>query len=223
MQPTWLNEIGSLLPSSRTTSNGHRPTCIRQRQAECQALTTLEAGAAVGWAATKSWLSGRAVKPAASAPARRQQFDGSDGALRSQSTERLSGSTALQLERSYSDVIQQASGSFLHVDVSPKDRTHSLGDGTPSRQRQNDMDGAQSSRIDDGRHRVRRTAHARGRASQGRCRVGQGAPGRIRRGRFVNCIGQFLSNNKPLCCVQGLLRLSPCGGGFFPHFVGIPA
>ena len=173
MQPTWLNEIGSLLPSSRTTSNGHRPTqatqsapCIRQRQAECQALTAFEAGAAVGWAATKSWLSGRAVKPAASAPARRQQFDGSDGALRSQSIERLSGSTAPQLERSYSDVIQLVSGSFHHVDVSPKDRTHSLGDGTPSRQRQNDMDGAQSSRIDDGRHRVRRTAHA-GRASQG--------------------------------------------------------
>ena len=199
MQPTWLNEIGSLLPSSRTTSNGHRPTCIRQRQAECQALTTLEAGAAVGWAATKSWLSGRAVKPAASAPARRQQFDGSDGALRSQSIERLSGSTAPQLERSYSDVIQLVSGSFHHVDVSPKDRTHSLGDGTPSRQRQNDMDGAQSSRIDDGRHRVRRTAHA-GRAAEqmsARSMVGQGAAGRIRRGRFVNCIGQFLSNNNP--------------------------
>ena len=149
--------------------------CIRQRQAECQALTTLEAGAAVGWAATKSWLSGRAMKPAASAPARRQQFDGSDGALRSQSIERLSGSTAPQLERSYSDVIQLVSGSFHHVDVSPKDRTHSLGDGTPSRQRQNDMDGAQSSRIDDGRHRVRRTAHA-GRASQGQMSGWTGCP-----------------------------------------------
>ena len=71
----------------------------------------------MGWAATKSWLSGRAMKPSASAPARRQQYDGSNGALRSQSIERLSGSTAPQLERSYSDVIQLVSGSF-HMSTS---------------------------------------------------------------------------------------------------------
>ena len=137
------------------------------------------------------------MKPAASAPTRRQQFDGSDGALRSQSIERLSGSTAPQLERSYSDVIQLVSGSFHHVDVSPKDRTHSLGDGTSSRQWQEYTDDARSARIDDGRHIVPRTAQA-ARASRTASakvwRTGSPRP-EIRRGRFVNCIGQFLSNN----------------------------